>query len=439
MNNIYAFLISALAVYLFIRIAPYQPRLSGRRDDLKAVQSAHTKLTPRVGGVSVAIALVAMLALLPPDVAQITGLLLLGAIPVFASGLLEDLGYGIPPRGRLMAAFSSTALLIWLSGAWIKSLGIMETDFIFANPVVGGVFTLLVLAGITNAFNLIDGINGFASGTAIVAAVTLGLIAQDAGLTAIAALSYMLAAACLGFFVFNWPRGLIFMGDGGAYLIGFALGWIGVWILNAAPEVAPWSIVLTLFWPIFEFLYSIVRRTAQGKSSMHPDRMHMHQIAMRYLLLTRARDRGRLVANSTASALLLPLVAIPAVCGYIMRNHNEVAMLAAIGLGFGFITLRQVLIRKARTARVFGRIQFVSLNDDAIAEDVSPFSGIYIQDSISVMVDIRRASDSRDWVLSTTADGSGRKVWPGVFSNDDEAWHEFMSAARKYGMDYMVE
>ena len=399
----------------------------------------HTKLTPRVGGVSVAIALVALYAFLPPDVAQVTGLLLLGAIPVFASGLLEDLGYGIPPNGRLLAAMTSTALLIWLSGAWIMSLGITETDFIFANPVVGGIFTLLVLAGITNAFNLIDGINGFASGTAIVAAITLGLIAQNEGLTALAALAFLLAAACAGFFVFNWPRGLIFLGDGGAYLIGFALGWIGVWILHAAPGIAPWSIVLTLFWPIFEFLYSIVRRTAQGKSSMHPDRMHMHQIAMRYLLLTRVRDHGRLVANSMASALLLPLVAIPAIAGYVLRHNNDLAMLAAIVLGFGFITLRSVLVRKARSARVFGRIHFVSLPDDVIADDVSPFSGIYIQDSISVMVDIRRARDSRDWVLATLADGAGRKVWPGVFANDDEAWHEFMSAARKYGMDFIVE
>lgn len=432
-------LLAAMVVVVIFRLVPFLPRLSGRTSDLRAVQSAHTRLTPRVGGLSVGLALATGLVLLPADGAQYLALLLVSALPVFAAGLLEDLGYGIPPRNRLIAAFVSSALLVWLSGQWILSLGVPEVDFILANPIIGGVFTVLVLAGTTNAFNVIDGINGFASGTAIMAAITLGLVAKGAGLDGLAALAFLLAAACVGFFVFNWPRGLIFLGDGGAHLVGFSLGWIGVWILNAAPDIAPWSIVLILFWPIFEFLYSIVRRTAQGKSSMHPDRMHMHQIAMRYLLLTRARDKGRLVANSTASALLLPLVAIPAVTGYLLRYSSELTMLAVIVLGFGFITLRSVLLRSARTARVFGRIQFVSLAANEIAEDVSPFSGIYIQDSVSVMVDIRRARDSRAWVLTTTADGSARKVWPGSFANDDEAWHEFMSSARKYGMDFIVE
>src|SRR5260221_7905829 len=95
-------------------------------------------------------------------------------------------------------------------------------------------------------------------------------------------------AALLGFLAWNSPKGKIFLGDGGAYLLGFWLAELSVLLVARHPEVSPWFPMLLLVYPIFETLFSMYRRKfVQGQSPGQPDRMHMHQVI--YMRLTRAR------------------------------------------------------------------------------------------------------------------------------------------------------
>jgi UDP-N-acetylmuramyl pentapeptide phosphotransferase/UDP-N-acetylglucosamine-1-phosphate transferase len=95
--------------------------------------------------------------------------------------------------------------------------------------------------------------------------------------------------ALLGFLVWNYPKGKIFLGDGGAYLLGFWLAEISVLLIVRHPEVSPWFPMLLLVYPIFETLFSVYRRKIlEGLSPGRPDRLHMHQVIYASLLRTNA-------------------------------------------------------------------------------------------------------------------------------------------------------
>jgi UDP-N-acetylmuramyl pentapeptide phosphotransferase/UDP-N-acetylglucosamine-1-phosphate transferase len=95
--------------------------------------------------------------------------------------------------------------------------------------------------------------------------------------------------ALLGFLAWNYPKGKVFLGDGGAYLLGFWLAEISVLLVVRHPEISPWFPMLLLVYPIFETLFSMYRRKViQGQSPGQPDRMHLHQVI--YMRLTPARS-----------------------------------------------------------------------------------------------------------------------------------------------------
>lgn len=235
--------------------------LINRPSDLIAIQSMHTRQTPRLGGIAIfgAIGLGVIFSSVSTsgdyaDFFLVTSLL-------FFVGLAEDLGFQISPRHRLLAAVSSSLLIILVLGFCLPRTGIPIIDIVIDHWAVGIPLTVLVTVGISNGFNLIDGVNGLASLTGIVAALALSQIAEVSGFTAMVHLSILMAAGILGFFIINYPFGLIFLGDAGAYIIGFVLSWFGIAILINIPDVSPWAILLTLFWPVADTLIAIYRRS----------------------------------------------------------------------------------------------------------------------------------------------------------------------------------
>ena len=149
-------------------------RLSGRTDDLLAIQSSHTQLVPRVGGIAIFGSLVLTLIFLPATIYEAYGNLILATSLLFVVGLSEDLGFHMSPRRRLLIAVGASLLAIWLLGVWLPRTGIPGLDLLVNHWAIGIPLTLLVTAGMANGFNLIDGVNGLASVSAIVAAVARG-------------------------------------------------------------------------------------------------------------------------------------------------------------------------------------------------------------------------------------------------------------------------
>ena len=340
-------LVSFFLCWALIIVAPKVPRLYGR-SHLEAVQASHSKPTPRVGGIGIFGSLAISVIFVPSEITWSYGLFIVAASVIFIVGLAEDLGFGVSPLRRLCAVCLASVLAILFLGVWLPRLDIPGLDVLMTYWFVGVPFTLLVTAGIANGFNLIDGVNGLASFTAIAAAMALGIISGQAGYSEMVHLSTLLAAGIFGFFMINYPYGLIFLGDAGAYTIGFFLSWFGIAVLLNAPEVSPWAILLTMFWPLADTLLAIYRRARGKLATMAPDRLHVHQLVMRALEIYVLGRGKRKIANPLSTLILAPFVAAPPVVGVLFWNQTTLAFLSVVGflvLFFGSYALAFKVLR----------------------------------------------------------------------------------------------
>src|SRR3546814_245384 len=169
-----------------------------------------------------------------------------------------------------------------------------------ALPILSLIFTRVAVGGCTHALNIIDGMNGLAGMIATLMALSLGLVAlqvQDIPIFLIAA---ALASATLGFLVWNFPFGRVFLGDGGAYFVGFILAELAVQLVVRNPSVSPFYALAVLFYPVFETLFSIWRRRyKRGVPVDQPDALHLHQMVFRRLVRSTFRDRKSTRLNSS--------------------------------------------------------------------------------------------------------------------------------------------
>jgi UDP-N-acetylmuramyl pentapeptide phosphotransferase/UDP-N-acetylglucosamine-1-phosphate transferase len=157
-------------------------------------------------------------------------------------------------------------------------LDVPPLDALLVFAPVSVAFTLFAVAGIANAMNIIDGLHGLASGVGALALGALGVLAWTVGDHALASATFVLLAATAGFFVLNYPWGRLFLGDGGAYLLGFWLAWLSVLLVARNPDVSPWACLLIIVYPVTEVLYSIKRRLALKLHFGRPDRDHLHSL-----------------------------------------------------------------------------------------------------------------------------------------------------------------
>ena len=314
-----------------------------KRNDTRAVQAAHSKPTARIGGMGIFIALVAVAVNYHNTNTWGTYIFfLVSALPVFVVGLAEDLGYFASPRRRLLAAVISGAVFIALMGQWVPRTGIPGLDIALQWSPFAITFSLFLAVGISHAFNLIDGLNGLAGSTALAVAFALAAIAHQAGLTDHRDILLIFAAAILGFLVFNFPYGKIFLGDGGAYAIGHLLVWMSVSILWNAPNVTPFAILLIFFGPVADTLLAITRRLSLGKPIAQPDRLHFHQLVMRGVEIMLLGRNKRRIANPLATLFTLPFFLAPMIVGVLLALDRSNAAIACAAFVAIFITTYKI-------------------------------------------------------------------------------------------------
>jgi len=324
-----SFGVSALTSFLIIVWFARIRTQSLRRNDTSAVQASHLKPTARLGGLALFIALIVAAALShSADNWATFVLFLVSAMPVFVIGLAEDLGYLASPPRRLLAATVSGAMFIALMGQWVLHTGIPGLDIALHWSPFAVAFSLFLGVGISHAFNLIDGLNGLAGFTALAAALALATIAHQSGLTEHRDILFTIAAAVLGFLIFNFPFGKIFLGDAGAYVIGHLLFWMSVSILWNAPDVSPFALLLIFFWPIADTLLAITRRLSLGKPIAQPDRLHFHQLVMRGVEIVFLGRKKRRIANPLATLFTLPFVFAPMITAVIFALDRGAAAIA---------------------------------------------------------------------------------------------------------------
>jgi len=314
-------------------------RLVNRRDDLAAMQALHRSPTPRLGGAAVlaGFALGALLAT-SRDGLTFTLLLLLSGLPVVMAGLLEDIGHRVSPMGRLMAAGVSALLGVALMAAWIPPSGIAVVDLVFSLPALAILFTVVWVAGVCHGFNLIDGLNGLAAGLAAVIATGLAVLAWNLDETSLAIATLALLPAVMGFLVLNWPRGLLFLGDAGAYGLGFFLVWFAILLAWNVPDVSTAALSLMFFWPVADTFLAMGRRKANGRRFDIPDRLHFHQMIYRLLSRALTGRADRVWINSLAGACTLLLASMPVATAVLLWDRPQAALVAWGLFGLLFLT-----------------------------------------------------------------------------------------------------
>jgi UDP-N-acetylmuramyl pentapeptide phosphotransferase/UDP-N-acetylglucosamine-1-phosphate transferase len=327
-------------------------------DGTHGIQKFHDVPTPRIGGVAIFLGMLFAWFASDDALQDMFGPILIAGLPAFCFGVAEDLTKRVSVRTRLLATMASGTLAWALTGASVTHTGIIGVDFALTWIPFSVLFTAFAVGGVANSVNIIDGFNGLAGGTVAICLVALGLIAHNCGDVKLAQLCFIVCAVTVGFLVVNFPFGKLFLGDGGAYLLGFVLAWLAVTLAYRNPSVSAWAPLLACAYPIFETVFTIARRMWASSHPGQPDSHHLHSlinVAISARLFPNLRADLR---NASVSPFSWVIAAIPAAFSVQFASRNGVLVLCAvfsfvIYLGFYWLVASSSRVRrhKAKAAR----------------------------------------------------------------------------------------
>lgn len=313
------FFLSFIISYAMIKIAK---RTGKMLDSADKVQKMHFGKIPRGGGVGVFVAFCAGIALLVAF-GKIEAKFLALIIPasfIFTSGILEDFNYALSPKIRLIlqTAGAISAIIIF-PNCVIVDIGVE----LYYNLAI--IFTLFCMVGVTNAMNIIDGFNGLAGGFALLVLISIAIVSAIVGNVAIFYIALVLISVVLGFLVLNFPNAKIFLGDGGAYFMGFLLAFLLVILTQdssnniADKSVSAYYGLCVMIYPVFEVLFSIWRRKRRRLSAMSADKLHLHTLIFK-----------RVTHSSIKTSMLLWAINTPFIFTPIFFYDNITILVALI-------------------------------------------------------------------------------------------------------------
>jgi UDP-N-acetylmuramyl pentapeptide phosphotransferase/UDP-N-acetylglucosamine-1-phosphate transferase len=250
-------------------------------DTTDGIQKFHSAPTPRIGGIPIVLALVIAWGNSTTEIQAILEPILFAGMPAVLFGIAEDLTKQIGVVQRLLATMASGLLAWWITDYSLSRLDIWGVDLLMQYTLFSVLFTAFAVGGLANSINIIDGFNGYASLTCTIAFIGFALIAFHVGDQNLAVVSLILAACVWGFFWVNWPFGKLFLGDGGAYFLGFALAWIAVLLIERNQSVSAFSAIVICVLPITEVLFTIFRRKVRNEHPGKPDSLHFHSLLQR--------------------------------------------------------------------------------------------------------------------------------------------------------------
>lgn len=311
-----------------------------------AVQNLHVAPASRVGGLAIAAGLAVAWFVSQPAEQALLGPMLLASGPAFAAGLLEDVTKAISVRIRLLATMSCGILAWMLTGTAMQDTGLWALDLVLAYLPLAVLFTAFVVGGVANAVNIIDGFNGLAAGVVALMLGAMGLIALQVGDSALAITAFAIASVALGFGTVNWPWGKVFMGDGGAYLLGFLVAWVAILLPMRHDAINGWATVLACAYPVLEALFSIARRLkVPGRHLGRADKRHLHHFLHRRVVRRFFPQLDRTLQNALTGAIVWLLAALPAAWAVVGYDNTAVLVagffLACLGYGALYARLTQ--------------------------------------------------------------------------------------------------
>lgn len=279
-----ALLVSLLVSLAILRLA-YLGRGYGMDADFGHLRRLHQRPVPRIGGVAIFAAAIiggALIWFKNPYTGGAILALLACSLPCFAGGFLEDLTSGVRPRLRMLLMFVSVVLTMMVLDLRIPrvDIGVLD-DWLHIGWFTLALTTLAMLT-IINGINLIDGLNGLAGMVCLSMFGGLALVGYEVNDPFIVSASLLMAGSITGFQFWNYPRAHLFLGDGGAYVLGFVLGALSILLVTRNPEVSAWFPPLLLAYPLLEVAFSVWRRKVlRGHATGMPDAAHLHHLVYR--------------------------------------------------------------------------------------------------------------------------------------------------------------
>ena len=313
-----AFILTFLQMPFVIRLA----KKKGFLDVPKDSRRVHKKPIPVGGGIAMVISVtILMLVFLPINKSLIMAII--SSLVIALSGLYDD-KYDLSPK--LKFGFQILVAIILIIGG-------MKIEF-FTNPfdyedallilnMLSIPVTIFWVCGITNTINLIDGLDGLASGVSMICAISMFFITYQMGRYDVSLVCALVAGACLGFLPFNFNPAKIFMGDTGALYLGFMLSYISIsGFLKQAAILIIFVPVVILGVPVFDTAFAMVRRKLSGKSIVEADKGHLHHRLLRMGL----NQRQTVVILYSISAIFGVLA------NGISKFHSSIGLIVSIGV-----------------------------------------------------------------------------------------------------------
>lgn len=297
-------------------------------------QSFHISPTPRIGGIAIFIGIFLSLFiafLVEEPYSSNFFYLGISCIPVFIAGFLEDLTGKLHPKFRMLLIAFSSGFVFFLLEVKVIRLDLPLIDSLFQIKLFSLMFTIFALVGLSNAINIIDGFNGLASMVSMMILMAIAYVAYKTGDYEITSLCVISSFALLGFFLLNYPFGLIFLGDGGAYLSGFLIGVSSILLVKKHSEVSAWFALMVNIYPVYETLFSIYRRKfLRKRSAMSPDALHLHSLIYQIFIKKFLNLYSPQVRNPLTSVFMWVLNAIGIVLALLFWENTKFLILSSI-------------------------------------------------------------------------------------------------------------
>lgn len=353
---IVCFSVTWIASLLLIRWAGEH----ARNYDVNMPQRFHVGDVPRLGGLAILMGLVAgwlVCGLAPyvgiPINSQTLPLESLRwaivPLPAVLGGAYEDATQSLSVRYRLLLTAVSAALACYLLGATLDRLALPFVDpLLQAWPLLGWGLAVLAMCGLPHAFNLIDGYNALAGTVAILIGLALAHVSLQVGDRQLAAMTLCMVGATVGFLLWNYPRGMIFAGDGGAYLWGVVIAIVSILLVKRHAEVSPWFPMLLLMYPVWETLFSIYRKSARGVSPGVADALHFHQLIYRRIVRGVFHDKksvAMLMRNNRTSPYLWGVTLLTVVPAVLFWNRTAALMVCCALFAVFYVGAYLMMVR----------------------------------------------------------------------------------------------
>ncbi|MBQ2270518.1 MAG: undecaprenyl/decaprenyl-phosphate alpha-N-acetylglucosaminyl 1-phosphate transferase [Firmicutes bacterium] len=274
-----AFAVSVICTPLAIKLAPK----IGAVDVPKDARRVHTKPMPRFGGMAIFIGTMAVIMVFLEKDSQLWGVILSGTL-MYLVGVVDDLK-GIPAKVKLLGQIACATILYCFSIRITTMANLLPwgPGLIRFPVVISFLVTVVWIVGVTNAVNLIDGLDGLAAGVCCIASLSIAYTAHLHDRMTTCSIMSALAGACVGFLMFNFNPAKIFMGDSGSLFLGYMLASVsllGDTPLKSTTVLATLVPICVLALPLFDTTFAILRRLVTHRPIMEADRGHLHHRIM---------------------------------------------------------------------------------------------------------------------------------------------------------------